>query len=601
MHDFSGLSIILILLAAAVFVVALFRRLNLSPVLGYLAAGAIIGPSGLAIVKDVHGTATIAEFGVVFLLFVIGLELSFERLKAMRSHVFGLGSLQVLITASVIGLLCFWMGLGIEAAIIIGFGLAFSSTALVLQVVKETGEKSSQVGRLSLAILILQDLAVLPLLVLVPLLADETTSIGLALADATVKATVALIVVFVVGRIVLRPLFRHIAALNNPEIFTALTLLVVLGISFGLYKIAGLSLALGAFVAGLLVAETEYKHQVEADILPYKSLLLGLFFMAVGMQIDLSLIEEKFFVIIALSIALMVGKTAIIALLCRFFRFSRGNALHTGLLLSQGGEFGFILFQLATLEGVLDPSITQVLLVVVTITMALTPLFATFGKRWAMAADTEPAAASTPVKEDFKDIKDHVIILGFGRVGQTLGKLLEAEHIPYIAIDGNSAIAATGKKSGLPVYFGDGTRREIISAMGIDQARCVAITVNDFDSAKNMLATVRALNKEIPVVARSRDLRQLHYLENQGANVAISDMFEASIELGAALLRTIGIVDNEVARITRVFRDKDYALARQSVEMQVADRPHAPKLEFFAFKKAKVYHSTHAPKSDKNK
>jgi CPA2 family monovalent cation:H+ antiporter-2 len=600
MHDFSGLYVVLILLAAAVLVVAVFKRLNLSPVLGYLAAGAMIGPSGFAIVKDVHGTATIAEFGVVFLLFVIGLELSFERLKAMRSHVFGLGSLQVLLTALVIGFICSLLGFSNEASLIIGFGLAFSSTALVLQVVKETGEKSSQVGRLSLAILILQDLAVLPLLVLVPLLAESDRSIGIALTDATIRAAIALVIVFIAGRIFLRPLFRQVTALNNPEIFTALTLLIVLGISFGLYKAAGLSLAFGAFIAGLLVAETEYKHQVEADIMPYKSLLLGLFFMAVGMQIDLTLVQEQFFMIVALCIALMIGKTAIIALLCRMFKFSRGNSIHTGLLLSQGGEFGFILFQLAAMQGVITVPHSQVLLVVVTTTMALTPLFANLGKRIALRFDSETPTAQTPSVE-IKDITNHVIILGFGRVGQTLGKLLAAENIPYVAIDGNSAIASTGKKSGFPVYFGDGTRREILNGMGIEHARSVAITVNDFESAQKMLAAVRALDKDIPVVARSRDLRQLHHLEMMGANVAISDMFEASIELGAALLRTIGVVDNEVTRITKVFRDKDYALARQSIEMQVADRPHAPKLEFFAFKKAKVYHSIGATNEEKDK
>ncbi len=593
MHDLSYLKVILILLSAAVVVVAIFRQMNLSPVLGYLVAGALIGPSGFAIVTDVHGTASIAEFGVVFLLFVIGLELSFERLKAMRRHVFGLGSMQVVITAGLIGGLAHMLGFAPKASIIIGCGLAFSSTALVLQVVLESSERSSQVGRLSLAILILQDLAVLPLLVLVPLLANTTTSISSAILDAGIRAALALVVVFIAGRIFLRPLFRIAASLKNSEIFTALTLLIVLGISYGLYQAAGLSLALGAFVAGLLVAETEYKHQVEADILPYKALLLGLFFMAVGMQIDLALMKEEFYLIIALALALMIGKAAIITALARWFGFSKFNSLHTGMLLSQGGEFGFILFQLAAVEGLIDTSASQVLLVVVTITMALTPAFFMLAKHLTVLLTPlgAPENLSLDPSAEVLDIKDHVVILGFGRVGQTVGKLLTAENMSYVAIDGNAAIAAAGQKNKLPVYFGDGSRREILQAMGILRARAAIITVNHFESAERMVNAIRAIAPDIPIVARTVDLKQLHKLELAGVNVAISEMFEASIELGAALLRVIGVVDSEVVRITQEFRKEKYTLARQSIDMRVADQPDSPKLELFAFKKAKVYQS----------
>jgi CPA2 family monovalent cation:H+ antiporter-2 len=590
MHDLSYLKVILILLAAAVLVVALFKKLNLSPVLGYLTAGAMIGPSGFAVIKDVQGTAAIAEFGIVFLMFVIGLELSFERLKAMRRHVFGLGTLQVVITAGLIGGLAVALGFSAEAAVIIGCGLAFSSTALVLQVVEKTGEKSTQIGRLSLAVLILQDLAVLPLLVLVPLLADKSHSIGAAMMDAGVRATLALVVVFVAGRILLRPLFRIVASLRNAELFTALTLLVVLGISYGLHVAAHLSMALGAFVAGLLVAETEYKHQVEADILPYKALLLGLFFMAVGMQIDLPLMVDQFVLILALCVSLMVGKAVIIIALARVFGFSKANSVHTGMLLSQGGEFGFILFQLAAMEGLISAPVSQTLLVVVTITMALTPAFSALAKRLAQRCNQLEVTAENPAG-DVLDIKDHVVILGYGRVGQTVGKLLTAESISYVAIDGNAAIASTGKKNNLPVYFGDGSRREILTAMGVLRARAVIVTVNHYESAENMVRAIRALTKDVPIVARTVDLKQLHKLEVAGVNVAVSEMFEASIALGAALLRVIGIADSEVARITNIFKEQDYALARQSTDMRAADQPHAPKSDMFAFKKAKVYQS----------
>ena len=373
---------LLVLLAAAVSVVAIFRKLRLSSVLGYLVAGALIGPFGLNIINDVKEMAYIAELGVVLLLFIIGTELSFTQMRALRTQVFGFGGLQVLLSGLLIAWLTNLTGQSVETSIVVGFGLALSSTALVLQIVAEKRKQQSQLGRLSLSVLLMQDMAVVPLLVLVPLLASTDASIGQALQEASVKAVLALGVVFIGGRLLLPPFFRLIASLEQSEVFSAFTLLLVLGIGYGFHA-AGLSMALGAFVAGLLVAETEYKHQVEADIMPYKGILLGLFFMVVGMSVDIELLITQPVVIFGLAFALMLGKTAIIVALCRLFRFSVGASVHSGLLLSQGGEFAFILFGVAMTVGLIGQEFGQLLTLVVAVTMALTPVAYILGDKLA--------------------------------------------------------------------------------------------------------------------------------------------------------------------------------------------------------------------------
>jgi CPA2 family monovalent cation:H+ antiporter-2 len=580
------LPVILVLLTAAVLTVALFRRLNISPVLGYLAAGILIGPSCFSVIHDVDGTRALAEFGVVFLLFVIGLELSFSRLKSMRTQVFGFGTAQVLVTGTALGAMLYLLGHPLPLAIVVGGGLALSSTAMALQVIEESGEKSSQVGRLSLAILLLQDLAVVPLLVLVPLLGDVTHySIGQALAAALGKAVLVLIVILIAGRVVLQPLFRMVSGQKNTELFTALTLLIVLGTAWVTSQ-AGLSLALGAFVAGLLVAETKYRHQVEVDILPYKGLFLGLFFMAVGMQLDLKLLMSNLPVILMLAASLMGLKAGIIVLLCRSFRFSLGAALKTGLMLSQGGEFGFVLFGLAAQANIISQQLSQSLMAVIVVSMALTPPAALLGRRLSASLERTARAQTQAIAEELHDLSNHVVLFGYGRVGQTVGKLLDAEGIGYAAIDMNPNIIRIGKEKRQPVYYGDATRTETVRHLGILRARCAVITVNDYDAAERQIRAIRVVAPDIPVIARAHDLKQLLRLENAGANLAVSELFEASIQLGAALLRVLGIADTEITRITQVFRDRDYALARGNADMRIAETRKP-----MSFAKPRVYFS----------
>ncbi len=568
MHASAPLLEIVILLCAAVLSVAVCRVIRLSPVIGYLAAGTAIGPFGLGLIGNVEATAGIAGFGIIFLLFLIGLELSFERLRGMRHHVFEFGGAQVLVTAGLFAL--FFLGVGghADAAIVIGGGLALSSTAIVLQVIAEQGEKSSQVGRLSLAILILQDLAVIPLLVFVSLLGEQGKPLAAALTDAFFKASLCLTFIFIAGRLLLRPFFRFIASLENTELFSATAMFVVLGVAL-ITSLAGLSPALGAFMAGLLIAETEFKPQVESDVLPFKGLFLGLFFMTVGMSLNIDMLRDRFGSIIGLTVALMASKSLIIMALCRLFGFSLSTAIHAGFLLSQGGEFAFILFALAGTQGIFDPSLLQVLLVVITVSMALTPLVAQLGKKIAFALEKYSISRPENMIEETLDLSHHVIISGYGRVGHTVGRLLEVENIPYVAIDMDSFLVARERKSGAPVYYGDTARVHVLNALGIARARAVIITHSDTRVALQTIASIREINRDLPIVARAKNIEKVLKLETAGANLAVAEMFETSLQLGGALLKLLGTTDYEISRIIDVFRAEDYAMTRESEKEQV--------------------------------
>lgn len=563
MHANPELLQIVVFLLAAVFIVGGARLLKLSPVIGYLVAGAFLGPYGLAITTDATSMKGFAQFGVIFLLFIIGLELSIDRLRSMRKHVFGFGGAQVLITSSILALLILGFGGDLSMAIIIGGGLALSSTAIVLQVISEQGEKASQVGRLSLAVLILQDLAVIPLLVFVAAQQSEAQSTSGILADVAFKAIIGITIIIALGNFVLRRLFRFIAKLENTELFTATTLLVVLGLALTSSSF-GLSPELGAFVAGLLIAETEFKPQVESDILPYKGVLLGLFFMIVGMSLNIEMLTDRFASIIGLAFALMLTKALIIMGLCRIFKFSLSTAVHVGLMLSQGGEFAFVLFGLAGSMDLIPETATQVLLVVITVTMTLTPLIAGFGQRIAHTLEKYAISRPESMIDETLDMHHHIIICGFGRVGHTVAQLLEAESMSYVAIDSDSLLTTRERKRGAPVYYGDTTRVHVLGALGVHRARAAIITHNDTRVALNTIQTIREMNHDLPIIARAKNIEQVQKLEAAGANLAVAEMFETSLQLGAALLKSIGINEFEINRILEIFRAEDYAVTRAS-------------------------------------
>ncbi|GAB4166993.1 MAG: monovalent cation:proton antiporter-2 (CPA2) family protein [Rickettsiaceae bacterium] len=561
------LIIVITLIAAAVFVVAIFKKLNLSPVLGYLVAGAFIGDNGMKVVTY-DQTSLLGELGIVFLLFAIGLELSMERLKAMRRYVFGLGSLQVLITSLVIAAAIIIITGDSNSAIIISGGLALSSTAIVLQVINETNSQSMQIGRVALAILLLQDLVVVPLLVIVPILGHGDSAAGslpYILGNSLIKAVLALGVIFIAGRVLLRPLFSFIIPdrSESSELPIAVTLLVVLTASWGTEHF-GLSLALGAFVSGVLVAETDFRVQAEESIYPFKSLLLGLFFMSVGMKIDVMEIYNQMANIITFTLALIILKTIIISALCILFGFNKGVAVHAGLLLSQGGEFAFILFGLGKEHGVLEDGVANILLLVVTCSMALTPLLAIIGQRF--SERIERGLGRTPnqiIEYGARDLVNHVIIGGFGKVGKMVARVLEAEGINYIALDMNDDIVREEVANGLPVFKGDASQAKTLKAIGGDRALTFVATINNEITVKKISKVIKDHFSNLEIVVRSKDLKTSHELYNIGVNTIIPQDYETGLQLGSAVLKSVGINENEISRIKGQFRAGNYVVVKQ--------------------------------------
>ncbi|WP_265043580.1 monovalent cation:proton antiporter-2 (CPA2) family protein [Wolbachia endosymbiont (group A) of Scambus nigricans] len=554
---------IIILLSAAVFIVIAFWKMNISPVLGYFVAGAVIGSHGFNLIHSAEAMDNLAEFGVVFLLFIIGLELTFERLIAMRIHVFGFGSLQVIVTMVAIWCIALAFGVNTNIATVIGGGLALSSTAIVLQVLQEKGSQASQVGRLSIAVLLMQDFAVVPLIVLVPLLTGNSEhSLISSLAGSLVQAAIALVLIFITGRLLLRPLFSVIAKMESNEIFISTTLLIVLGAAF-ITEQFHLSLALGAFVAGLLVAETEYRHSVEHAVLPFKDLFLGLFFMTVGMSINTELLLNKLPLITLLSIILIVLKTSIIYILCRFFGFKSAPAIQAGLLLSQGGEFAFILFRLADELNVLPSEIAQVLMMVTTVTMAFTPLLSGLGDWIANSFSTEKTILDDEaVETDTQDLYNHVIVAGFGRVGYMVTKMLTAEHLSYVVVDIQSKIVKEGKSDSFPIYLGDVTRCEILKSVGIERAQALVISIKNEVTIKKVVSLVAANFPHVNIVIRLPDLSNVEVYRDLGASKIIPETSEIGLQLGGAALSLSGISESGVTSLKSRFRKGNYSMLK---------------------------------------
>ncbi|XP_073011857.1 K(+) efflux antiporter 2, chloroplastic-like [Typha latifolia] len=552
-----------LLLASVIFVPTFQKIPGGSPVLGYLAAGILIGPYGLSIIRHVHGTKAIAEFGVVFLLFNIGLELSVERLSSMKKYVFGLGSAQVLVTAVAVGLIAnIFAGQPGPAAIVIGNGLALSSTAVVLQVLQERGESTSRHGRATFSVLLFQDLVVVVLLILIPLISPNSSKGGVgfqaiaeALGVAAVKAIVAITAIIAGGRLFLRPIYKQIAENQNAEIFSANTLLVILGTSL-LTARAGLSMALGAFLAGLLLAETEFSLQVESDIAPYRGLLLGLFFMTVGMSIDPKLLFSNFPVILGTLSLLIIGKTILVVLVGRIFGISSIAAVRVGLLLAPGGEFAFVAFGEAVNQGILSSQLSSLLFLVVGISMALTPWLAAGGQLLASKFEQHDVRSLLPAESETDDLQDHIIICGFGRVGQIVAQLLSERLIPFVALDVRSDRVAVGRALDLPVYFGDAGSREVLHKVGAERACAAAITL---DTPGANYRTVWALSKYFPNIktfVRAHDVDHGINLEKAGATAVVPETLEPSLQLAAAVLAQAKLPTSEIAATINEFRTR---------------------------------------------
>lgn len=547
----------LVLLAAAGIAVPLLNRIRINPIIGYLLIGGLIGPYGLglivadypflapAVIADTDSVRRLAEIGVAFLLFMIGIELSLERLWSGRALVFGMGSLQIVLTAGLIAGVA--TGLGIEGptALCVGAALSLSSTAIVMQLLIHDRRQFSAVGKTGFAILLMQDLAVVPILFTVGVIAAPGSS-GLVagLAGALGKATLAVVLIYVAGRLLLRPVLRQVAQARSPEMFTAAVLLAIIGVST-LTAHFGLSMALGAFLAGLLLAETEYRHQIEVDIDPFKGLLLGLFFMSVGMEIDWRNLIENPLVILAGVVGLWLLKSCVITALGVAFRRPRHVAAEAGILLGQEGEFAFVILGAATGLGIVAKSLEQQILIITGISMLLTPLVAQLARPIAAVLERKGLAAMAEVGESFADYEGHVIIAGFGRVGQVLARSLNAEGLAFVALDADAAMTASLRDRNIPVFYGDASRSEILAKAGIDHASAVVVTMDDPAAASRIVREIHQRWPMVPIHARARDPEHARRLLELGASYCTPETVEASLQLAANVLLDAGI-DAEV-------------------------------------------------------
>lgn len=550
---------VLIFLGAAGIAVPLLSRLKISPVLGYLLIGGIIGPYGLGllaadypslsqfVISDVEGVRGLAEIGVIFLMFMIGLELSLDRLWSSRFLVFGMGSLQVILTAAIITFIAMNLGLPLSGALIVGAALSLSSTAIVMQILMHGRRLSTPVGKTGFSILLMQDLAVVPILFMVGVLAapgDQGLAEGLSLALGEAFLAVALI--YLAGRLLLRPILRQVAQARIPEMFTAAVLLAAVGVS-ALTAYFGLSMALGALLAGLLLAETEYRHQIEVDIDPFKGLLLGLFFMSVGMGIDWRNVILDPLQIAGAVVGLWVLKALVITSLALLFGRPRRVAIEAGLLLGQSGEFAFIIMAAAVTVGLVAGELEQFILIVAGLSMILTPLVAQIAHQISRSSARRDAANASD-DQDFHSSADHIIIAGYGRVGQMLSRILDAEGIDYVALDADAALTGSFRKGGRQVFYGDSSRVEILVKAGIDRAAAVAVTMNDPAAVSRIVSEIHSRWPSIPIHARAKDSEHAKHLMNLGATYCTPETVEASLQLAGNVLLNIGVDAETIQR-----------------------------------------------------
>jgi CPA2 family monovalent cation:H+ antiporter-2 len=578
---------VILFLATAGVVVPIFHRLRVSPVLGFLAAGALLGPYGLGRLVAEHPwlswvtianreeTTHLAEFGVVFLLFMIGIELSWQRLRTLRRLVFGFGSLQVALCAVAIGALALLITPTRGAAVLIGLALALSSTAIVVPVLAGQKRLNAPVGRATFSVLLFQDLAVAPILFAIAVLGakDGGDMLG-SLLWALAQAAIALVVIVAVGRLLMRPLFHLVAATRSPELFMAACLLVVVATGL-LAQVSGLSMALGAFIAGLLLAETEYRRAIEAAIDPFKGLLLGVFFVTVGMGLDVTRLLETPLEILLAASGLIALKGAIVFALARAYGLGTSVALESALLLGPGGEFAFVILGSAMALGLVSPGLGQNVLLMATITMVAIPFLSRLGQALAKRIEARqplnPEASVPPPPDEV----NHVIVLGFGRVGQLVADMLGRHNLPYLAVDADPARVARERRRGQPVYFGDGTYPEFLRACGIDRARALVITVDAPSAIEGIVAAARQERPNLTIVARARDARHATRLYDLGVDDAVPETIEASLQLSEAVLIDVGVPVGHVIASIHQRRDeyravlkKNDAAARQQPEFR---------------------------------
>ena len=566
----------ILFLALSGVLMPLLLRLRINAVLGFLAVGVLLGPYGLASLAGTwpllswftfarpEDVEFLAELGVIFLMFMIGLEMSVERLWSMRRLVFGLGGLQVALSAAAVGALALWFGNSIEAAVILGVVLAFSSTAIVMQLLIQRRELGTPLGQSTFAILLFQDLAVVPLLVLISILGASSGegSFASLLGSAVVKGVLTVVLIYLIGRRVVRPLFHQIAVDKQPDTFTALTLLTTLGVA-ALTWYAGLSMALGALLAGLIIAETEFRHEVEITIEPFKGLLMGLFFMSVGMGIDLrALLAEPLWIPLSV-VGLLALKALIIFALLRAFGLSWGRSAEGGLLLGQGGEFAFIVIGMALALGLLERQVGQFMLIVVGVSMLAAPIVARLGQSLGDNIDRR-AAPPAPEDTELGELGGHVIIAGYGRVGQMVGQMLAEQGVAFVAIENDAKLIAHQRKAGVPLVFGDASRPELLRKLRIDQARAVVLTMDHTAAAIHAVQGIRRLMPMMRIIARARDEKHALLLREAGASVVVPETLESSLKLTGWVLETLGVPSDAAMRLLEQERERRIVALRDT-------------------------------------
>ena len=561
----TTLQLVLVLLASAVFVVVLFRSLNLPPVLGYLLVGAAIGPHALDLVSDSEEARHLAEFGVVFLMFSIGLEFSLPRLYSMKRTVFGLGAAQVLLTILVTVAIAVPAGLTWQAGIALGGILAMSSTAIVIKMLAERMQMESKHGREIIGVLLFQDLAVVPLLIIMPALSQAPEAMAETLAVAALKAAVVLSLILFFGQRLMRGWFHIVARRRSAELFMLNVLLITLGLAY-LTELAGLSLALGAFLAGMLISETEYRYQVEEDIKPFRDVLLGLFFITVGMFLDIGVIARQWPWVAGLLALLLIGKFAVIAGLSRAFGAQPGTSMRTGLWLCAGGEFGFVLIAHIKDLPLLPGATLQVVVAALVLSMLLAPLIAQYSEKLVMRFSASEwmlrAAELTQIAARSMATEKHAIICGYGRSGQYLARFMEKEDVSYIALDLDPERVREAAAAGDTVVYGDAGRREALVAAGLMRASVLIVSYADPASAMRVLSLVHELRPELPVVVRAADESDYDRLSQAGATEVVPETLESSIMLASHALVLIGVPINRVVKRFREVREQRYDLMR---------------------------------------
>ncbi|APV49085.1 potassium transporter [Betaproteobacteria bacterium GR16-43] len=561
MHD--ALPVALILLGAAVAVVVLFRRLSMPAILGYLLVGAVIGPNALGVVSDTEDRRYLAEFGVVFLMFSVGLEFSLPQLMGMRRMVFGLGSAQVILVMGIVTTIAHFAGLSWQTGLVLGGVLAMSSTAIVSKWLSEAGQLQSPHGRMILGVLLFQDLAVIPLLILIPALGFPPEALMNELLWGLIKAAIVLAIVLVVGQKVMRPLFHLVARQKSSELFVLFVLFVALGLAY-VTEHAGLSLALGAFLAGMLISETEYRYQVEDYIKPFRDVLLGLFFVTIGMLLDIRAVIEHFVLVGLVLVGLLVMNFGVVYALGRAFDANKPSALRAALALAPAGEFAFVLLALASKTGGFDPVVLQVVLAASLLSMLLSPVLLTRMERIVLhfveSEWTQRAMALHTLAQKSMATRGHVIVCGYGRSGQALARFLAREKLPVIALDSDPERVRQAAAAGDSVVYGDASRREVLVAAAISRATAVVVSFADTPKALAILEHVREIRPELPVVVRTFDDSDVRRLKDAGAAEVVAEVVEGSLMLATQTMLQVGLPFEKVLETLRSAREERYQL-----------------------------------------